>query len=891
MPKNQSPPKLAYWLLKKFCRADYLDEVAGDLQELYEWRLSSGKSRLAKYRYFLDTCSAIRFYKGGRFTSFITNAMLFSFIKSSFRNFKRHFAYTSLNVLGLAVGLTAALFILEYVSEELNYNSSSGADQLFRVSNDYYRFGEMVYESSMTFSGVGPAMKRDLPEVTAQARLYSPSISRGGSVILTRLDQVDINYKEQKLFFADPDYLDFFDLKMIHGVNELAKPNTVLLTTGLAEKYFGSVEAALGKTIQYNDNRAGHELLITGVFERPGFKLQVDADALVSYATLEQQNPEDFANDWGGNAFITFVKVTEQADPRILEQKMDDLTLLYKPGYAEKNEQGEYNRVNRYFLTGVADIHLNSKFQNEVGPVGNATTISILQAIALFIVVIAWINFINLSTAKSVERAREVGVRKVMGARKRELVFQFFTEAVLINGMAVVLALVFVLVGQPLFNLFVEKSLSLESIDIGRFGLLAILIFVLGTTLSGFYPAFVISSHQIINALKGKSKVDAGLYVRRGLIVFQLLFSSLLIMATLAINGQLKFMNNQAMGFDMEQVLILRGPTINPARGADNLPNIERFKQQVLMIPGVSSIGTSTVIPGQGILRGLAISRVRESEADMKSIERVVTSDNFLSTMKVNFLAGKDFDREMKGYTPLILNVSAAKELGFLDPADAIGQILYEFLREERKVVGVIEDYHHESLNRPIDAMYFVRNEAFDPFYAIRVNTREVGTTLARIEAQYKTSFPGNPTDHYFLDQFFASQYKKDRVNLKVFSAFALMAIIVACLGLYGLSSFSALQRTKEVGVRKVLGASIPSLFMLLSKEVFLLVLLGFTLAMPIAWLSIESWLNEFAYRMQVGALLFIIPLLLILVITLLATGITILRVATVNPVKSLSYE
>jgi len=275
----------------------------------------------------------------------------------------------------------------------------------------------------------------------------------------------------------------------------------------------------------------------------------------------------------------------------------------------------------------------------------------------------------------------------------------------------------------------------------------------------------------------------------------------------------------------------------------------------------------------------------------MKSIERVVTSDNFLSTMKVNFLAGKDFDREMKGYTPLILNVSAAKELGFLDPADAIGQILYEFLREERKVVGVIEDYHHESLNRPIDAMYFVRNEAFDPFYAIRVNTREVGTTLARIEAQYKTSFPGNPTDHYFLDQFFASQYKKDRVNLKVFSAFALMAIIVACLGLYGLSSFSALQRTKEVGVRKVLGASIPSLFMLLSKEVFLLVLLGFTLAMPIAWLSIESWLNEFAYRMQVGALLFIIPLLLILVITLLATGITILRVATVNPVKSLSYE
>ncbi len=891
MAENPSPPKFAYWLLQKFCRADYFDEVAGDLQELYEWRISTGKTRSAQYRYFLDVFSAIRFYKGGRLTSLITNAMLFSFIKSSFRNFKRHLAYTALNILGLALGLTAALFILEYVSEELNYNNSTNAEQLYRVSNDYYRFGEMVYESSMTFSGVGPAMMRDLPEVTAQARLYSPSISRGGSVVLTRLDQQEISFKEEELFFADSDYPDFFDLQVIHGVNELTKPNTMMVTAQLAEKYFGSVETAIGRTLRYDDGRSHHELLITGVYQRPGFKLQVDAEALASYATLEQQNPEDFANDWGGNAFITFVKVNEEADPRAIEQKMSELTLLYKPGYAEKNEEGVYDRVNRYFLTDVADIHLNSTYQNEVGPIGNAMTIRILQIIALFIVVIAWINFINLSTAKSVERAREVGVRKVMGARKKELVFQFFTEAILINSMAVILALAFVLAGQPVFNLFVEKGLSLESIDMGRFGLLAVTFFLLGTALSGLYPAFVISSHQITNALKGRSKIDSSLYLRRGLIVFQLLFSSLLIIATLAINGQLKYMNNQAMGFDMEQVLILRGPVISPARGADNLPIIERFKQQVLAIPGISSIGTSTVIPGQGILRGLAISRVRESEADMKSIERVVTSNDFLSTMKVNFLAGKDFDKEMKSYTPLILNESAARELGFQDPIQAVGEILYEFTREERRIVGVIEDYHHESLNRPIDAMYFVRNEAFDPFYAIRMNTKEVRTALDRIEAQYKATFPGNPTEHYFLDQFFAAQYKKDKVNLKVFSAFALMAIIVACLGLYGLSSFSALQRTKEVGVRKVLGASVPSLFMLLSKEVFLLVLIGFALATPIAWFSIESWLNEFAYRMPVGTLLFVVPLLLIMLITLLATGITILKVTLANPVKSLSYE
>ena len=888
---KKSPPKLATWLLKIFCRPDYLDEVVGDLQEVYEWRLSTGNPWQAKFRYFLDTFSAIRFYRGGRVISFLNKAMLFSFIKSSFRNFKNHLGYTSLNILGLALGLSAALFILQYVSEEMNYNNSSGAKQLYRVSNDYYRFGEMIYESSLTFSGVGPAMQRDFPEVTEYARLFSTSISHGGAVVLTRPDEPSINFKEQKLFFADPTYLEFFDLTISDGVSELEKPNTILLSAELAEKYFGSTKAAIGKSLRYNDNWVTYELVVTGIFRKPAFKLQVDVNALISYGTRELEQPDYFTNNWGANAFITFIKVEDQADPRAIESKMSELTLQYKPGYAEKNEEGEYLRVNRYFLTGITDIHLYSKYQNEVGPIGDATTIKILQAIALFIVVIAWINFINLSTAKSVERAREVGVRKVMGAHKSELVLQFFTEAVLINSMAVVLALVFVLFGQPLFNLFVEKNLSLQSIDVGRFGLLAGIFFLVGTTLSGLYPALVISSHKILNALKGKSKVDAGLFLRRGLIAFQLLFSSLLIIATLGINEQLKFMNSQSMGFDMDQVLILRGPVISQASGEENIPNIERFKQQVLGIPGVSQIGTSTVVPGQGILRGMAISRIRESETNMKSIERVVTSNDFLSTMKVNFLAGSDFNYNMKGFTPIILNASAAKELGFEDPTEAIGQILYEFTREERKIVGVIQDYHHESLNREIDAMYFVRNEAVNSFYAIRLATDEIGNALEGIEEQYKAAFPGNPAAFHFLDQFFAEQYKRDKVNRKVFSAFAIMAIIVACLGLYGLSSYSALRRTKEVGVRKVLGASIPELFFLLSKEVIVLVIIGFALAIPIAWWGIDSWLNEFAYRMPIGPILFILPLLMITVITIVATGSRILKVTLANPVNSLRYE
>lgn len=890
-PENPRPPKIAYWLLTLFCRRDYRDEVAGDLQEVYEWRLAQGNRWTAQFRYFLDVMSAVRFYKGGRVGSFIYQTMLVSFVKSSFRNFRRHLSYTSLNVFGLALSLTAALFILEFVSEELNYNNSSQADQLYRVSNDYYRFGGMIYESSMTFSGVGPAMERDLSEVTDFARLYSPSIDGEASVVLTRPDQPEIHFKEHHLFFADPSYLDFFDLKLVQGISELQVPNTAILTFEMAQKYFGSTNHAIGKTLIYHDGRMRHEVLITGLFEKPSFPLQVDSDVLISYATLEHQNPDVFAKDWGGNAFITFVKVIENTDPGKIEATMSELTLRYKPGYAEKDEQGAYLRVNRYFLTPITDIHLNSQLQNEVGPIGDATTIQVLQMIALFIVVIAWINFINLSTAKSVDRAREVGIRKVMGAQRNELVLQFFTEALLISSMAVLLAVMFVLLGQALFNQFVEKSLSLQSLDLDRFGILALIIFVSGTTLSGLYPALIISSHKSLHVLKGKSTVGADQYLRRGLIAFQLLFSSLLIIATLAINQQLKYMHDQDMGFDMDQVLILRGPVIHQVRGTDKLPHIERFKQQVLAIPGVSHIGTSTVIPGQGILRGMAISSIRESEADMKSIERVVISNNFLSAMKVNFIVGQDFDETMKGYVPIILNASAAKTLGFDDPSKALGKSLFEFTREERRVVGVIEDYHHESLNRPIDAMYFVRHASADAFYAIRLNTKFVSGTLNRIEDQFKMAYPGNPTEYYFLDQFFASQYKKEEINRKVFSAFAFMAIIVSCLGLYGLSSFSALQRTKEVGVRKVLGASIPKLFMLLSKEVFLLVLIGFAIAVPVAWLGIENWLSDFAYRMEVSLWLFVLPLLMITGITLLATGSRILKVTQANPVHSLRYE
>lgn len=515
--------------------------------------------------------------------------------------------------------------------------------------------------------------------------------------------------------------------------------------------------------------------------------------------------------------------------------------------------------------------------------------------IAVFILIIAWVNYVNLSTARAIDRAKEVGLRKVFGAQRNELVGQFFTEAVLLNLMALLLALGMVIIIQPVYNAFIEKELSLYAIDWAEYGLWAGLVFSGGVALSGLYPAFAISRYRSVEVFRGKvssGRGATGLSLRRGLVVFQLFITSVLIIGTFTISEQLDFMYDRDLGFEKEQVLILKSPTVRAATGEDRSVDIRLFKDRVRAIAGVEAVGTSTEIPGEGILRGIAISPVAEDESKMRAIERVLVDDYFLDILSVNFVAGQNFDAGREyGTTPLVLNESAAEDLGFSNPQAAIGQVIYEFNREPREVIGVIADYHHESLNRAKDPMYFVRNGAFDSYYALRLRSDNVTGLVSQVELAFGEVFPGNPPEYFFLDSFFDAQYRKDELNARVFGVFALMAVLVACLGLYGLSSFAAMQRTKEVGVRKVLGASIPNLFLLLFKEVFLLVLLGFLVALPLSYFGIDGWLSNFAYRMEIGVLLFALPLLIVLVITLLATARQIIRVSIMNPVKSLRYE
>lgn len=895
-PKHR-PPALANLILKYFCRKDYLEEVRGDLEEVFEWRLNSKGPFKAKWGYFLDALSSIRFVKTFKKSQAhkSSNIMLFSLIKSALRNFRRHLSYTLLNVMGLAIGMMAALFILEYVSDELEYDQFSQSDDMYRVDQNFIRNGEEVYKTAVTAAPLMEKMLSDLPKVEKAARLFDYTRTWAGRNVFTLPGNPTKSFEEPNAFFADPAIIDLFDLEVVSGNSKLNEPKTALLSIEAAKKYFGGAGAAIGKLIRFSSARDKPELVVTGVFNYPEFNIQVRPDILVSYISLEAEvGREGLYKNWGVNSCLTYVKLQDGSDPEAFKEDLAALLLRYNP--LPTDEEKKSFRLGSFFVTPIQDLHLNSIYQDEVGPVGDAAAIKVLIIIAIFIVVMAWINYINLTTAHSINRAKEVAVRKVIGAKKNQLVIQFFTEAFLINLFAMVLAIGCVIVSQSFFDQFVNRSLTLESIDFNRFGVPMLALFVAGTLLSGLYPALVLSSHKVLSTLKGRATGNSGLTLRRGLIVFQLLFSSLLIMATLSIRQQLSFMNNEEKGLNMENVWVLDGPTIKDTDRDRHNQKVRLFTDRLESLPSVLSAGVSNSIPGKAILQSQTLSKENNIESERKNYE-LVSGDAFLDILEMKLVAGEKFSGEAGSMEEraVILSVSAARQLGFANVHEAIGESIHRWYHGETSspavIVGVVADYHHESMNRPIDPMIFYAGNTWDYHYLIKFKDKGSSDAFAEIGKIYSDVFPGNPTNYYALGDFFDRQYQSEEINSKVFTGFALLAMIVACFGLYGLSSFTALQRTKEIGIRKVLGARVKSVFYLLSLELMLLTTAGFLLAVPIGYYGIKRWLDGFAYHISISWLLFLVPLLIILTVSFLSVSYRVVKTALINPVESLRYE
>lgn len=888
--RHFSPSKLAFWLLKRFCPEKYLDEVQGDLMEVFEWRKKEKSTFSANVRLFLDVISALRFFSMPKLQFGFSTSMLYSFVRSSFRNFSKNRFQTSLNVFGLSVGMAAALFILEYVSDELNYDQFSQSEDMYRVTMSFNRGDELMYETAVIGEPIAEAMVNELPQVEKVARLLDITRIWQGKNILSLENKPAKTFEEPNVYFADPTIIDLFDIEFEYGDSRLNEPNTIVVSTELAIKYFGNVRSAVGKTIRFQSVRVKRELLITGVFKYPNFNMQVRPSALISYATNLKGDGNSVLPMWSVNSVLTYVKVRAGTNPEVLQERLADLLNKQQPIDDDNRAQ---MHIGSLLASPITSIHLNSTYQDEVGTVGDANAIYILVVIALFIVVMAWINYINLSTATSMKRSKEVGVRKVMGAKRIELILQFFTETFLLNSLSLVFAIGLVMLIQPLFNQFLDKSLHLLGIDFMRFGVIMAGVFFGGILISGCYAAIVLSAHGIIRALKGVSKGNAGQNLRRGLIVLQLLFSSVLIIVSLAIDQQLKFMNTADTGMDMERVLVLEGPTLRKSDSTHKQESV-LLTTKLSGLANVEGVSITNTIPGKSILQSSSISRKNTQESEQHEIEIIVGSE-YLDVLGTRLLAGSGFDLDLDK-RQVVINASAAKLLGFDHPSNAIGQLIYSWRfganPQATQVTGVIEDYHHESLNKSIDPMAFYNNVGrFDNYYLLKLQSDAVTNQFDEIESIYSDVFPGNPVNYYYLGDFFNRQYVKDRLNNRILIGFVLIAIIVACLGLYGLASFSALQRTKEIGVRKVFGAKIKSLILMLSKEAILLSTIGFSLATPFAFYGISKWLDNYAFHIEISWWIFAIPMGIVFMITLLAVGQTILKAALKNPVGSLRYE
>lgn len=800
--------------------------------------------------------------------------MFKNYILTTLRNISRRKGFSILNVLGLSIGLAASLLIMQYVKDEFSYDDfHANKEDIYRVQYDRYRDNELVLQCATTFPKVAPALRADYPEVQKACRLY---LRYGGGVI--RYD--DIQMKEDNIFTVDQSFFDIFSYPLLKGDRETAlkEPNTAVVEEETARKYFGDADP-LGKRIKFG-NREEYE--ITGVIRSPE-NSHLKFSFLLSYPTLVKLFGPDVEQAWGWYDFYTYIQLSPGADPKALEAKFPSFIKKY-------GAEGDDKRI-KFSLQRLTDIHLNSDLLQEARVNGNGRSVYFLSIIAFFILVIAWVNYINLATARAVERAKEVGVRKAIGAGRGQLIGQFIAEALIVNFGAVITAVALMSATIPLFNALSGKVLTTSILMDPTLWYTAAILFMAGSVLSGLYPAFVLSSYQPARVLKGSMKgTHEGMLLRKMLVVMQFVASVALIAGTLIVYRQLQFMQNRDLGVDIDQVLVIHAPGVTDS--STYVSQLRSFKSEVQRHPNVQSFTASSEVPGNLIYWTNGGKRIGgDQELPSIVMYRVGIDHDFFNTYKNKVLAGRVFSEDFTADTSnVILNRKAIEVLGFDTPENAVGGQI-KIGNDTLTVVGVVENYHQEGLKSNFRQTAFHLLPENHSYYSVKVEAKDVDQTLAYIKEKYSQQFPENPFDYFFLDTFFQRQYQTDRQFGQVFGFFALLAIFVASLGLFGLASFTASQRTKEIGIRKVLGSTVPNIFLLLSKDFLKLVIIANVIAIPLVVYFMNKWLHTFAFRINIGYWIFLVSAVLTLFIALITVSFQSIRAAMANPVKSLRYE
>jgi len=820
--------------------------------------------------------------------------MFRNFLKIAIRNLARRKGYALLNIFGLAIGITCCLVIFEYVAYERSYDSFlKNADRIYRVQDEDYQGGKMVLPCAAAMPGVAPGMKKEFPEVENAFRLY-----RGTFIIGD--DARNIRLREPSIYYADPAIFDIFDLQLQEGdpKTALAGPGKIIMSATEARKFFGDMDP-LGKLLTVHSGIGPRQMTleVTGIFKDYPANSHLKFSVLVSYPSLSKANGtfgqtnDIFETSYGWTDFYTYILLRKGASAKQLAAKLPAFIDKHYNDLPESKSSGDRLSLT---LMPLKDIHLYSHYTEEAEANGDGQAVSFLFLIAFFIIGIAWINYINLATARSLERAREVGVRKVLGALRWQLIRQFMMESLLMNGLALGVAIGLTLAVNPFFGRLTGRPLPLLFSLPDTYWEIFFALFAGGTLLSGIYPALVLSRYQPVTVLKGLFKNAAGgQWLRRGLIVGQFAASIILIAGTMVVYRQVHYMRNQSLGADISQTLVLRAAGGGLADSAYK-DIYQAFKGEALQIAGIKSMTSSSEIMGDEILWSTDWHRLHNASRQVSNIFHLGVDNDFIGSYGLRLLAGRDFSRDFgTDRKAIILNETAVKTLGFSSPEAAIGELMSggQNDMDSMQVVGVIADYHNEGLQKAIQPLLLFLNRNSRHYYSIKIQGKDPAASVAAIKKVWDHHFQADPYDYFFLDDFFARQYAENQRFGEVFGLFALFAIAIACFGLLGLSAYNVLQRTKEIGIRKVLGASVQNLLLILSRDFLLLVAIAFLIAVPVTWLAMDSWLQGFAYRIGISWWIFGLAGLLAAFIAFLTVGGQALKAAMRNPVKSLRTE
>jgi putative ABC transport system permease protein len=803
----------------------------------------------------------------------------------AWRNIRKNTLFSFINLLGLALGMAACLFILQYVLFEASYDTfHTNGNRTFRVIVQSPEDETYVATGS---APLGPVLQAEFPEVEKSARV----LFTGGMVRTTDSQSgKQMSYNEGGFAYVDASFLQVFSYPLLtQGTTSLLdEPNSILISHTYAKKYFGN-EEAVGKTLTFYDQYGQHTCTVRGVLKDLPRHSHLQFNALLSMSTLNHtDNYWAKLSNWNWTTFYTYVLLTPGTDPQQLAGKFPEF--VKKMGADEKSKLA---------LQRMPGIHLYSNLPAEAGVNGNIKMVYFLTTIAFFILVIAWVNYINLSTARAIDRAKEVGIRKVSGSSRWQLMGQFLLEAILLNGMAIILAVTMVQLFQPLFNGLTGKPLSILLLGTHFIWAGLLLVFAIGAFLSGAYPAFVLASFKPVQVLKGRFLgTMRGVVLRKALVVFQFAASVALITGTFTVYSQLMYMRNKDLGMNISQLLVVKAPAV---RGEEKeyTRDVKVYKTTMSQYPAVSGVTASQSIPGRGY--NWSSTGFRQQSREVNNVQKYnvfYVNNDFFATYQIKLLAGNSFSpaSPMDGENKqIIINEKALKQLGFASPQEAINQTLYNGDTKEGRIIGVIEAYHHESLKESIEAMVVFRSD-WAGYFTLRIQPGEesvqnIAQTIEIAKKKYESLFPGNPFEYFFLDDLFNQKYQADKQFGQVFGLFAVLAIVVACLGLFGLASFTITQRTKEIGIRKVLGASEKGILLLLSRDFAKLVLLSNMIAWPVAYLGMKQWLQNYPYSINLHPWLFIVPALLILLIALLTISVQTIKTAKSNPVVSLRNE